>query len=110
MAEYDSLANKFHLKASVWKRFRDHVFVLWEHGTASLTSFVDYLNTMDKAGKIKFTKETAGDTGLEFLDLKLKINEVRWELMSMPNPPIVLAIPHLTPAILKTIYATYLEV
>ena len=75
MAKYDSLANKFHLKASVWKRFRDDVFVLWEHGTASLSSFLDYLNTMDKTGKIKFTMEIAGDISIEFLDLKLKINE-----------------------------------
>ena len=30
---------------------------------------------MDETGKIKFTMETAGDTGLEFLNLKLKINE-----------------------------------
>ena len=75
MAKYDSLANNFHLKPSVWKRFRDDIFVLWEHGTASLFSFLDYLNTMDKTGKIKFTMEIAGDTGLEFLDLKLKISE-----------------------------------
>ena len=72
---YDSLANKFHLRSSVWKRFRDDVFVLWEHGTASLSSFLDYLNTMGKTGKIKLTMEIAGDTGLEFLDLKLKINK-----------------------------------
>ena len=75
MAKYDSLANNFHLKPSVWKRFRDDIFVLWEHGTASLFSFLDYLNTMDKTGKIKFTMEIAGDTGLEFLDLKLRIND-----------------------------------
>ena len=75
MAKYDSLANKFHLKPSVWKRFRNHIFALWKHGTASLSSFLDYLNTMDKTGKIKFTLEIAGDTGLEFLNLKLKINE-----------------------------------
>ena len=75
MAKYDSVANKFHLKPSVWKRFRDDVFVLLEHGTASLSSFLDYLNTMDKTGKIRFIMEIAGDTGLEFLDLKLKINE-----------------------------------
>ena len=30
---------------------------------------------MDKIGNIKFTIEIAGDTGLEFLYLKLKINE-----------------------------------
>ena len=65
---------------------------------------------MDKAGKIKFTMEIAGDTGFEFLDLKLKINESIKELMSMVNPPIVLAIQLLTPAIQKTTYATYIEV
>ena len=75
MAKYDSLANNFHLKPNVWKRFRDHIFVLWEYGTASLFFFLDYLNTMDKTGKVKFTMEIASDTGLEFLDLKLKINE-----------------------------------
>ena len=60
---------------SVWKRFRDDAFVLWEHVTAPLSSFFGYLNTMDKTGKFKFTMEYAGDTGLEFFDLKLKINE-----------------------------------
>ena len=32
---------------------------------------------MDKTGKINFTMEIASDTGLEFLDLKLKILEVK---------------------------------
>ena len=59
----------------VWKRFTDDVLVFWKHGTASQFSFLDYLNTMDKTSKIKFTIETAGDTGLEFLDLKLKLNK-----------------------------------
>ena len=65
MTKHDSLVNNFHLKPSVWERFRDDVFVIWEHGTASLSlsSFLDYLNTMDKTGKIKFTVEIAGDTG-----------------------------------------------
>ena len=75
MAEYDSLANNFHLKPSVWKRLRDDIFVLWEHGTASLFSLLDYLNSMDKTGRTKFTMEIAGYTGLQFLDLKLEINE-----------------------------------
>ena len=43
MAKCDSLANKCHLKPSVWERFRDDVFVLWEYGTTYL-----YLNTMEK--------------------------------------------------------------
>ena len=75
MTRFDSLAKKFHLKPSVWKRFGDDVFVLWQHGTASLSSFLDYLSTLDKTAKIKFTMEIAGDTGIEFLNLKLKISE-----------------------------------
>ena len=51
------------------------VFVLWEHGTASPFFFLDYLNTMDKAGKIKFIMEIPGDRGLKFFDLQLKIKE-----------------------------------
>ena len=51
------------------------ILSLCEHGTASLSSFLDYLNTVAKTGKIKFTMEIAGDTDLEFLDLKLKISE-----------------------------------
>ena len=30
---------------------------------------------MDKTGRIIFAMEIAGDTGLEFFDLRLKINE-----------------------------------
>ena len=74
MTKYDSLANKFHLKRSVWKRFRDDIFVLWEHGTTSVSFFLDYLNTIDKTDKIKFTMKIAGDSGLEFFLLKYKIN------------------------------------
>ena len=73
--KYDSFADKFHFKSSVWKRFRDDVFVLLQPGTTSLSFFLDYLNTMDKTGRIKFAMEIAGDTGLEFFDLRLKINE-----------------------------------
>ena len=75
MAKYDSLANKYHLRPRIWKRFRDDVFTVWEHGIDTLSSFLDYLNTMDKTGKIKFTMEVANDNGLEFLDLRLKIIE-----------------------------------
>ena len=32
---------------------------------------------MDKTGKLKFTMEISGDTGLEFLHLKLNINEFK---------------------------------
>ena len=75
MAKYDSLANELHLKPKIWKRFRDDIFTLWEHGTDTLPSFLDYLNGMDTTGKIKFAMEIASKNGLEFLDLKLKIED-----------------------------------
>ena len=43
------------------------------HGADTLLSVLDYLNNVDKAGKIKFTMETADqEKGLEFLDLRIK--------------------------------------
>ena len=54
--------------------------------------------------------EIAGNAGLEFFDLKLRISEGKIRVDVLLNPLIVLAIPHLTPATQKTTYATYLEV
>ena len=87
MVKYDSVANKFHLRPSVCKRFRDHAFVLWEHGIAFVPLCLGYLNSVDKAGKINFTKEIANGTGLKFLDLKLKIVEgkIRVDVFAKPT-------------------------
>ena len=87
MTKYDSFANRSYLKLSVWKRFRDDVFVLWERNTVSFSHFLDYLNTMDKTGKIKFTMEIAGDTDLGFLALKLTISEgkIRVDFYAKPT-------------------------
>ena len=49
------------------------MFVVRTHGPASVSFFLEYLNNIDKTGKIKFTIQAAGDDGLEFLDLKLKM-------------------------------------
>ena len=75
MAKYDFLANQVHLKPKIWKRFRDDIFTLWEHGVETLTSFLDNLNGMDITGKIQFIMEIASENGLEFLGFKLKIAE-----------------------------------
>ena len=75
MAKCDSLTNNFHLRPSVWNRFRDDVFVLWKISILSLTLFLGYLNSMDKTGKISFTAKISSYTGLEFLDSKFKIVE-----------------------------------
>ena len=87
LAKYDFLANQFHLKPKILKRFRDDIFTLWKHGVDTLPSFLDYLNGMDTTGKIKFTMEIASENGLEFLDLKSKIAEskIRVDVYAKPT-------------------------
>ena len=71
MAYHNKKALSYFLSPTTWKRFRDNVFVAWEHGIDTLPSFLDYLNNVD--GKIKFTMEVADqEKGLEFLDLRIK--------------------------------------
>ena len=73
-------------------------------------SFLGYLNTMDKTGKINFTMEIAGDTGLEFLDLKLKINEgkIKVDVYAKSTNSFSYTTPN--SCYPKKTYATYLEV
>ena len=73
LASYDSKALAFDLSHTTWKSFPDDVFVVWKHGPDSVSLFLEYLNNIDKAGKIQFTTQAAGDDGLEFLDLRLKM-------------------------------------
>ena len=73
MAYHDRKALSYFLSPKTWKRFRDDIFVAWEHGIDTFPSFLDYQNNVDKAGKIRFTREIADqEKGLEFLDLRIK--------------------------------------
>ena len=66
-------ALNYFLSPTTWKRFRDDIFVAWEHGTDELPSYLDYLNNVDEAEKIKFTMEIADqEKSLEFIDLEIK--------------------------------------
>ena len=75
MAHFDNRAENYTLKQTVRKRFRDDVFSVWTHNINTLPAFLDYLNNIDRTGKIKFTVQIADENDLEFLDLKLKMNE-----------------------------------
>ena len=75
MAHFDNRAENYTLKCPVWKRFRDGVFSVWAHNINTLPAFPDYLNNIDSTGKIKFTMQCADKNGLEFLDLKFKMNQ-----------------------------------
>ena len=55
------------------KKYRDYILTIWTHGSDTLESFLDYLNQIDSTGKIKFTMQVQDEDGIEFLDLKLKL-------------------------------------
>ena len=57
----------------LWKRFRDDILTIWTRGSDTLESFLDYFKQIDSIGKIKFTMQVQDDDGIEFLDLKLKL-------------------------------------
>ena len=73
MAYHDRKALSYFLSPTTWKRFRDDIFAAWGHGTDTLLSFLDYLNNVNEAGKIKFTMEIANqEKCLEFLNFRIK--------------------------------------
>ena len=79
----------------MWKRFRDNVFVVWTHGSAVVNLFLDYLNSLDDTGKIKFTMQVTDENRLEFLHLKLKIVEekINVNVYSKPTNSITYVLP-----------------
>ena len=81
LASYDRKALAFHLSPTTWKSFWDDVFVVWTHGPASISLFLEYLYNIDKMGKIQFTMQVARDDRLEVLDLTLKMVMVKEVLM-----------------------------
>ena len=64
-------------KPSLWKRMRDDVLIIWEHGEESLDEMLGYLNIHEK--RIQFTIEKEKDGVLPFLDLEIhrKENEIK---------------------------------
>ena len=56
-------------KTTVWYRYIDDIFFIWEHGEDTLTEWLKYLNKYHKS--IKFTAEIS-KTEIAFLDTKVK--------------------------------------
>ena len=73
MAVYDEKARDHPFKPLIWKRFRDDVIASSIHSNEDANHYLDYLNTIDASGMIRFTMETETENGLEFLDLRLKL-------------------------------------
>ena len=96
MAIFDNRAENYFLKPTVWKSFRDGVFTVWTHGIEHLPNFLEFLNGIDKTGKIKFTMQIADDNGLEFLDLKLKLEggKISVDVYSKPTNSFTYVLPN----------------
>ena len=70
LSTFDNRALVYNCSPTMWKRFREDVFVILTHGSATLNLFLDYLNNLDNTDKIKFTMQVADQNGTEFLYLK----------------------------------------
>ena len=57
VAYHDRIALSYFLSPTTQKRFQDKIFVVWEHGTDTLSSFSDYLNNIDEAVKINLLRK-----------------------------------------------------
>ena len=95
LVSYDSKALAFDLSPTTLKKFRDDVFVVWTHGPASVSLFLEYLNKIDKTGKIQFTVQATGDDKWEFLDLKLKMvnGKISVDVFSKPTNSLTYVLP-----------------
>ena len=57
-------------KPSIWLRYVDDTFAVWSHGEKELYTFLEHLNSQNKA--IQFTMEKECDGKLAFLDVLVK--------------------------------------
>ena len=75
MYRFDLKALSYTPKVLCWKRFRDDIFVVWNHSLQVLHKFSEFMNSIDVSGKIKIAMSVANrNSTLEFLDLSLHIN------------------------------------
>ena len=56
---FDLKALSYTPKVLCRKRFRDDIFVIWNHSLQELHKFFEFMNSIDTSGKIKFTVSVA---------------------------------------------------
>ena len=51
VATFDNRDLAYNCSPTTWERFRDEVFLVWTHGSASFNLFLDYLHNLDDWAK-----------------------------------------------------------
>ena len=73
MAELEKdYLNTCTLKPTLWKRYIDDIFMIWQHGSEELNIFLEQLNNFHPS--IKFTEEHSNE-GLPFLDTYIYLED-----------------------------------
>ena len=70
----EQLLKSFPLKPTVWYRYIDDIFFIWEHGEDNFKNWFKHLNSSETP--IKFTEEHS-HTEIPFLDTKVKLDHNR---------------------------------
>jgi len=72
MADFeDKWVYNYTLQPTIWLRFIDDIFMIWDHGEDTLQIFLQHLNTCHRT--IKFTSETS-TSEVNFLDTTVKVD------------------------------------
>jgi len=73
MADFeDKWVYSYPSKPSLWLRYIDDIFIVWEHGIEELNTFLEHLNTCHPS--IKFTNEHSTDK-INFLDTTVNVSQ-----------------------------------
>ena len=80
----EKILDRGECKPSIWWRYIDDIFCIWEHGEDKLKEFLDYLNSCHPS--IKFTAEYSRDK-VNFLDVQVirKDNKLITDLYVKPT-------------------------
>ena len=72
------------LQPTVWYRFIDDVFMIWDHGRDELDRFIRHLNSASE--NITFSSEVS-ETNLNFLDVTVSVesSKLKTELYTKPT-------------------------
>ena len=73
MTVYDEKEMDHPFKPLIWKRLCNDVIALWIHSDEDINHDLDFLNTINASGEIRFIMQTENEYVLAFLNLRLKL-------------------------------------